>query len=176
MAKSPKRKEYLKDSKQGEDGKYTYGGKTYKFQGTEQERLKAYRNLILLAVLVLVSVAVSGLNDAPCAIKSYTVIVPFIGEVCALFALCWNLSKLLMEGREIRGYIFEIANNRIPPAALILMAFAGLGILTAALYLAFHGFEGQITKSILHLAMKACNALLAFCFKKYYNTLQWTVI
>ncbi len=176
MAKSPKRKDYLKDYKQGDDGRYTYGGKTYKYADTEQERLKAYRNLIILAVVLLASIAASGLNDSACAIRSFYVILPFLGEVCAFFALAWYLSKLMFEGREIRGYIFETANNRIPPAALILMFFALLGLMTAAIYLMIHGFDGEIFKSILYLVLKACNASLAFCFKKYYNTLQWTVI
>ena len=176
MAKSPKRKEYLKDYKQGADGSFKYSGKNYRFAGTEQERRAAYRNLILLAALLLASVAVSGLNDAPCAIRAFYVIIPFIGEVCAFFALAWNLSKLIMEGREIRGYIFEIADNRIPPAALILMFFAVFGILAAGIYLVSNGFEGEVLKSILYLVFKGLNAVLAFCFKKYYNTLKWTVI
>ncbi len=176
MAKSPKRKEYLKDYKQGADGSFRYSGKTYTFAGTDKERIAASRNLILLAVLLLASIAVSGLNDAPCAIRAFYVIIPFIGEVCAFFALAWNLSKLIMEGREIRGYIFETADNRIPPAALITMFFAIFGLLAAGIYLITHGFDGQVLKSVLYLIMKGLNAVLAFCFKKYYNTLEWNVV
>ncbi|MBR6472817.1 MAG: hypothetical protein IKS99_03685 [Firmicutes bacterium] len=176
MAKSPKRKEYLQDYKQGADGRYAYSGKNYSFDGTDSERKKAYRNLVILAVLLLASIVCSGLNNAPCAIKAYYVIIPLVGEVCAFFALARNLSKILIEGADIRGYIFETANNRIPPAALILMFFAIFGILAAGLYLLGHGFEGQMTKSLLYLLSKACNALLAFCFKNYYNSLGWKVI
>ena len=176
MAKSPKRKDYLKEYKQGADGKFTYSGKTYKYAGTEQERLTVNRNLILLAAALLASIVISGLSDAPCAIRAFYVILPFIGEVCAYFALAWSLVKMLMEGREMRGYVFERAHNRITPAALILMFFAIFGALAAGLYLLGHGFEGQMVKNLLYIIFKGCNALLAFCFKKYYNTLEWTVI
>ena len=176
MAKSPKRKDYLKDYKRGEDGKFSYGGKTYGFKGSEQERKKTYLNLVLLALLLLASVVTSGLSDARCAIGSFYVILPLIGEVCAYFAFAWYLSKLLMEGKEIRGYIFETANNRIPPACLILMFFSILGICTSALYLVFNGFNDELVKSLLYLGLKALNAVLAFCIKKYYNTIQWSIL
>jgi hypothetical protein len=43
MAKSPKRKDYLKDYKQGESGKYEYSGKSYIYDGTREERKKHMR-------------------------------------------------------------------------------------------------------------------------------------
>ena len=64
MAKSPKRKDYLKDYTRGSDGRYSYGGKNYKFDGTEQERLEAYKKMIALAVLLIASVILSGCIDA----------------------------------------------------------------------------------------------------------------
>lgn len=175
MAKSPKRKEYLKDYVRGENGKYSYSGKVYLFYGTESERKSAYARLLILAAVLLASIVASGLIDAPCAIRAFYVIVPFIGEVCAFFALAWYLSKILLEGKELRGYVFETANNRIEPAATILMFFAAFGIAAAGLYLIFHGFEGEMFKSLFYLVLKGCNGILAFCFKKYYNKLQWVL-
>ena len=176
MAKSPKRKDYLKDYTQGSDGKYSYGGKSYSMACSDQERKKTCLNLVLLAVLLLASVVASGLSDARCAIGSFYVIIPFIGEVSALFALAWYLVKLLMEGKEIRGYIFETANNRIPPSCIIMIFFSALAFGTSALYLAFNGFGGEALKSMLYLALKVLNGVLAFCIKKYYNTIQWSVL
>ena len=176
MAKSPKRKDYLKDYTQGSDGKYSYGGKTYHMACGDQERKKTTLNLVLLALLLLASIVTSGMSDADCAIGSFYVIIPLIGEVCAYFALAWYLVKLLMEGKEIRGYIFETANNRIPPSCIILIFFAALGFGTSALYLIFHGTGGETLKSVLYLALKVLNGVLAFCMKKYYNTIQWSIL
>ena len=176
MAKSPKRKEYLKDYKLDNEGKYRYSGKSYKFDGTEQERRKVYRDLLILAVILLVPIAASGFTDAPCAIRAFYVIIPFIGEVSSYFALVWYLSKLMFEGRSIRGYIFETANNRIPPACQILMFFAILGLAASLLYIAFNGFEGEVFKDFLYISFKACDGILAFCFKKYYNRVNWVVL
>ena len=176
MAKSPKRKEYLKDYKQGSDGRYTYSGKTYGFDGDESERKKSYLTLTAMTVVLLAGIIGSGCIDAAGANGAYYVIVPFIGEVCAFFALAWNMSKLLFEGERIRGYIFETANNRIPPALLILMFFALFGMAASVLYLASHGFEGKMLKAILYIVLKGFNAVLAFIVKKYYNNLSWKIL
>ncbi|MBQ6608341.1 MAG: hypothetical protein IJH69_04475 [Firmicutes bacterium] len=176
MAKSPKRKDYLKEYKQGESGKYEYGGISYTFDGTPEERKKAYLTLTGIAVLLTASVIGSGLIDAAGMVNTFYVIVPFIGEVCALFAIWWNLSKLLMEGEKIRGYIFESVNNKVDPATLILIFFAVLGLAMSVVFQVTNGFEGKMLKCFLYLFTKALNAVLAFLMKKYYNTLKWKVL
>ena len=176
MAKSPKRKDYLKDYKQGASGKYEYGGISYTFDGTPEERKRAYAKLIGLTVLLTAFVMGSGMIDAAGMVNTFYVIVPFIGEVCALFALWWNLSKLLMEGEKIRGYIFETVNNRMEPATLILVFFAILGLVMSVVFQLTNGFEDKMLKCFLYLFTKALNAILAFLVKKYYNTLKWKVL
>ena len=129
-----------------------------------------------IAVLLTASVIGSGLIDAAGMVNTFYVIVPFIGEVCALFAIWWNLSKLLMEGEKIRGYIFESVNNKVDPATLILVFFAVLGLVMSVVFQATNGFEGKMFKCFLYLFTKALNAVLAFLMKKYYNTLKWKVL
>ncbi len=176
MAKSPRKKDYLKDYKQGASGKYEYGGISYTFDGTPEERKKAYFTLAGIAVLLSASVIGSGLIDAAGMVNTFYVIVPFIGEVCALFAIWWNLSKLLMEGEKIRGYIFESVNNKVDPAALILVFFAVCGLAMSVIFQITNGFEGKMLKCFLYLFTKVLNAILAFLFKKYYNNLEWKVL
>ena len=176
MAKSPKRKDYLKDYKQGESGKYEYSGKSYIYDGTREERKKAYAAVIITAVLLTASVIGSGTIDAAGMVNTFYVIVPYIGEVCALFAIWWNLSKLLMEGEKVRGYIFENVNNKIPPACIIMVFFAVLGLAMSVVFQISNGFEDKIIKCILYLILKTANAILAFLMKKYYNNLQWKVL
>ena len=176
MAKSPKRKEYLKDYQQGADGKYTYSGKTYGLSGTDEDRKKSYLILVVIVAALTASVIGSGLIDAAGMVNTFYVIIPFIGEVCALFALWWYLAHLMMEGPKVRGYVFEKANGRIPPAALILIFFAVCGLVMSAVFQLFNGFEGKMMKCILYLVLKALNAGLAFLFRKYYNNLEWKVL
>lgn len=176
MAKSPKRKDYLKDYKQGASGKYEYGGVTYTFSGSPEERRKAYTKLVILMALLTASVIGSGLIDAAGMVNTFYVIVPFIGEVCALFALWWYLSKLLLEGEKIRGYILESVNAKVEPAAIILMIFAVVGLVMSMIFQISNGFEGKMLKCFLYLFTKALNAILAFLMKKYYNSLEWKVM
>ena len=173
MAKSPKRKEYLSDYKLDDKGKYRYSGKNYCFDGSEEERRRAYITLLLLSLVLLSGIVGSGCIDAAGANGAFYVIIPLIGEVSAFFAYGWNLSKLMFEGSRIRGYIFETADNRIPPACLILMFFAIFGMASSGLYVIFNGFEGKALKAFLYISLKGFNAVLAFIVKKYYNTLKW---
>lgn len=176
MAKSPRRKEYLKEYRQGDSGKYEYGGKYYTYSGSASERKKAYGALIMMTVLLTASVIGSGLIDAAGMVNTFYVIVPYIGEVCALFALWWSLSKLLMEGEKIRGYVFEKADYRIPPELIIMIVFSLVGLAMSAVFQIFNGFEGKMLKCIMYLLLKVLNAILAFWIKKYYNNLEWKVL
>ena len=176
MAKSPKRKDYLKDYKQSDSGKYEYSGKSYTFAGTPEERKKAYAILYGLTVLLTASVVGSGLIDAAGMVNTFYVIVPYIGEICALFALWWNLSKLLMEGEKIRGYIHESVKAKVDPAAIIMVFFAVCGLVMSALFQLTNGFEDKMIKCLFYLLLKALNAVLAFLIRKYYNSLEWKVL
>ena len=76
----------------------------------------------------------------------------------------------------MRGYIFENVNNKIPPACIIMVFFAVLGLAMSVVFQISNGFEGKMLKCILYLLLKALNAILAFLMKKYYNNLQWKVL
>lgn len=176
MAKSPKRKDYLKDYRQGDSGKYEYSGKSYTLDAGPEERKRSYAGLICILALMTTSVIGSGLIDAAGMVNTFYVIVPYIGEVCVLFAFWWNLSKLLMEGEKVRGYIFEGVNNKVHPMSILMIFFAVLGFVMSLVFQITNGFEDKIFKCILYLILKAGNAILAFLIEKYYNRLKWKVL
>ena len=71
MAKSPKRKDYLKEYKQGESGKYEYGGISYTFDGTPEERKKQVTKILVIAIIIIVLILLVLLSLFAESIKSF---------------------------------------------------------------------------------------------------------
>ena len=87
-------KRKFRDIKQEADGSFSFDGKTYCLAdgdaGVKSTRLRLTGGIVLLAACVIGS----GCIDAAGASDAAYVILPFIGEVSALFVLCWNMAKL----------------------------------------------------------------------------------
>ena len=166
-------REYLNDFVKDDEGGYTYAGKRYTVDRHYAFYGDVYRRLLIGAIVMAASVIGSGLIDAAGATGAFYVIIPFIGEVAAIFAIFWYVVKLMSQGEEVREYAFKKINTGIPAGAAVLMFFAVTGLVMSAFYIATHGFEGKVLKCVLYLALKTITGFLAFEYKKYYNTVQW---
>ena len=176
MAKSPKRKEYLNEYKQDENGSFSYSGKYYRLYGDAGEVRKIKIILILGVIAMAAPIVGSGCIDAAGATGAYYVVIPMIGEFITLFVIGWNVVKLLAQGEKVKGYVLDQVESKVPPACIMLMAFAIAGACFAALYITFNGFGGKPIKCFLYLILKIATACIAFLFKKYYNNLDWRIV
>ncbi len=167
-------REYLNDFAANDSGGYSYTGKRYTVDRHFAFYGDVYRKLLTGGIVMLMISIGSGMIDAAGATGAFYVIIPFIGEVSALFAILWNVSRLISQGEEVKEYAFKKTNLWIPAGATMLMFFAMTGLLMSAAYIITHGFEDKVFKCVLYLALKTVTAFLAFEYKKYYNTVQWS--
>lgn len=175
MAKK-KRKEYLNDFKLNESGKYSYQGNFYCFAGDEAQRKKAYgAQWLFFAALAAASVA-SGCLSGGGITNTFYVIIPYIGEMSALFALAWNLVKLLTKGGEIREYVYQSAHPKIPVAAMLMAFFAIIGGVLSLVFSVTSGFKDGVLNAVLYVALKSVSAAVALVFRNYFNRLEWMKI
>ena len=166
-------REYLNDFVQDDKGGYSYTGKRYTVDRHYAYYGDVYRKLLIGAVIMAVFSVASGMIDAAGANGAFYVIIPFIGEISALFAIFWNVVKLMSQGEEVKEYAFKKTNTWIPGGAAVLMYFALTGLVMSAVYIITHGFEEKVFKCVLYLALKTVTGFLAFEYKKYYNTVEW---
>jgi hypothetical protein len=174
--KSPKKKTYLNDFKMNEAGKYEYQGKHYVFSGGESEQKAAYRKLWIMFAALAVMIIGSGFITAGGMSNTFYVIIPYIGELCALFALGWNHFKLLTKGEEIRSYVFLQANPKIPVAAVICAFFGAVSLIMSVVYTIIAGFEGGALMCIAYWLIKALVTACALIYRNYYINLEWVEI
>ena len=167
-------REYLNDFVLNEDGGYSYTGRRYTVDRHYAFYGDVYRKLLIGAIIMAVFPVASGFIDAAGANGAFYVILPFIGEMAALFILFWNIVKLMSQGEEVKEYAFKKTNLWIPGATALLMYFALTGLVMALVYVITHGFEEKAFKCVLYLAIKTVTAFLAFEYKKYYNNIQWS--
>ena len=172
MAGSDGRNRKLRDMQQREDGSFEYAGAHYRpVPGKNGGSVRA----VLAAGLLLTGAIVisSGCINAAGASDSFYVIMPFIGEVCALFAITWSMIKLLFAGNSIREYVLESAKPRITAGAYILTAFACMGFALSVVYLFNNGMGGQPVKSVLYPCLKLAAAAAAYNYGRYFAGIKW---
>lgn len=154
-----------------EDGKRAvYTGEIFRIEGDHRGvRLR----LALGLAALLAAVIASGCIDAAGTTNTFYVILPYIGEVSALFALCWNGVKIIFGADGVRKYVYDSVSRNIPGACRILTIFALFGLLASGIYLISNGFGGKSVKSILYLVLKTLTAVISECFGRYYRSIRW---
>ena len=162
-------KNKLKDIVETEDGSLVYTGQMKKIAG-DGGRIRLFLALGLIALAAVV--IGSGCIDAAGATNSFYVILPFIGEVCAMFVLCWQTVKLIAGREGVRQYVYDSAVKAIPGACRILTVFALFGLAASGYYLFRNGL-GQSAKSIAYLVLKVLSAAGAERYGRAFRGLDW---
>ena len=151
---------------QEKDGTYQYTGESF--------RLKTpMTTLVICCILTFLLVVISGTLDTAAAFGAFYVILPYVGEVSALFMLVWNSVRLFYNRDNMRGYILDHVRSRIPGAATVLSLCAMLGMVCSLFYLFRYGSGGRLTASILYLICKGAAAFLAMECRKAVRNLEW---
>ena len=161
--KNPLKKEYLNLYKEKAGGGYEFTGTYYRFQGQSFQK----RFFLLAAVLGAIGalIVASGCLNAGGMRNSFYVIIPYIGEISACFALAWNAFKLLTKGERVKDYVYKTAYPRLPRIALAVAIFAGISFVCSLVFILLQGAEGGVLGCVLYLAFKLSIALTAILFR-----------
>ncbi len=169
MGRAQRRNEKLADIVTDSSGKPVYVGEEYVLAG--EGRGARLRFGLLLAALSAAVIG-SGCIDAAGANGAFYVILPLVGEVSALFVLCWNAVKVLSADR-LRRYTHASVGKAIPGACRVLTVFALFGLAASASYLLRFGLGAQPVKSVAYPALKVLAAALAERCGRFYRALEW---
>lgn len=169
-----KREARLRDIMQDAQGNVIYTGDLWRISedggaGGPGRRVMLIAGLVLLAVMVIGS----GCIDAKNATGAFYVVLPFVGEVSALFGLAWNAVKILFGKDGARTYDLQHASERIPAACRILMIFALAGLALSVLYLALNGAGGDAADGIAYLMLKLASAATAEWYRRLFRMTAW---
>ena len=156
---------------QDAEGNFVYTGDLYTV--SDRSRFAA-----VTAVLVLLAAAVigSGCIDAEVAHNSFYVIIPYIGEVSALFVMLWNMFKLLAAAKGVRSYVLDKARENIPASSRILSAFAFAGLVLSVIYIIRNGTGNMVIQTILYPALKLASLLLSAALDSMFQKLDWRTV
>lgn len=181
MAGSGKRKERrearLKDITRDVAGNITYTGDLYRIAGSDDSSAGRQKLMLVGGLIPLILTVVgSGCIDAKNAIGAFYVVLPYIGEVSALFGLAWNAAKLLYPKEGVRTYTFEHCRVRVPAACRILTVFALAGLLFSVIYMFRFGTGGKTADGMAYLMMKLASAALAEWYARRFKATDWEKI
>ena len=137
-----------------------------------RQRMMLIAGLGTLALIVLGS----GCIDAKNAMGAFYVVLPYIGEVSALFGLAWNAVRLIRTGSGIRTYALEHAKPRIPGACRILTVFAAAGFVLSVLYIVLNGMGEKPADSIAYLLLKLAAAVIAEWYRRLFISTEWEAV
>ena len=167
--KTSKRWGYLNDYQKAADGGYVYTGRVYTLADG-----KRYRTALTALSFGAAAVAVgSGCVNAAGLSNTFYVILPYIGEIAACFALCWNTVRLLAAGTQVKAHVRDALEKYLPPAALALIVFAAAGLIASPVFLILHGTEGKPLQCALYLAAKAADLALGVLARRHIRRMRW---
>ena len=170
MRRADRRNKRLADIVQDASGNPVYVGETFRLvRDAKGQKLRFGALLAALAACVIGS----GCIDAAGANNAFYVILPLIGEVSALFALCWNAVKVLAAREGLRKYTYESVSRVIPGACRVLSIFALFGLAASGSYLLRFGLGAQPVKSVAYPALKLLAAALAERCGRFYRGMEW---
>ena len=176
MASRRERREArLREIMQDASGNVVYTGDLWKIADSEKAGNGTKQRIILIACLAALTAIVvgSGCIDAMNARGSFFVVLPYIGEVSALFGLAWSAVKVLAPSDGVRTYNLEYARPRIAGASRILTVFALTGLLFSAVYMIRHGAGDRTADGMAYLMLKAAAAALAEWYARRFASVNW---
>ena len=169
MGRMSRRERRLQDIHINEAGEAVYTGRMLRISGNGgRTRLYLALGLAGLAAVVIGS----GCIDAPGTTNTFYVILPFLGEVCALFALAWQAVKVIAGREGVRAYVHEAADKTVPGACRVLSVFALFGLAAALCYLLRSG-AGMSAKAVAYLVLKILAAAGAERYGRFWRGLRW---
>lgn len=167
------RRDYLNDFRPNVAGEYVYTGTLYTLCATEDEKKSLRRRLAAQAAGIVLAVVLAGsVNSAGMTDCAY-VLLPYAGEAIAAFVTVWSLVRLLGGGDPLRAYIYEGAVKKLPDRAMILAVLTGVSAGGLLLYLILHGFGGKTVGTLICLATKAAQLLLAREVRRTLSKAAW---
>ena len=175
MASPRKYKDSIKDIHQDLSGNYVYTGDLYSLAGDHDSVTKLRTSLILVLIVQILLVIMSGCIDAAGTTNAFYVILPFIGEVSAVFALSWTMVRLIAGGSKVRAYVLDNARNKVPGETKILAFFAILGAVMSLVFLIRNGIGDSVIKSVLYPLVKLATAGCALYYGKLFGSAEWVV-
>jgi len=173
--KKERREERLRDITQDASGNMVYTGDLWRIADSGGPGSALRQRMLLIAGLGALALIVlgSGCIDAKNAMGAFYVVLPYIGEVSALFGLAWNAVKIIRTGDGIRTYTLEHAKPRIPGACRILTVFAAAGCVLSLLYLALNGIGEAPADSLSYILLKFAAAILAEWYRRLFLSTEW---
>ena len=172
--KKERREERLRDIAQDSSGNMVYTGELWHIAGSGGSGSAIRQRMLLIAGLGVLALIVlgSGCIDAKNAMGAFYVVLPYIGEVSALFGLAWNAVKLVRTA-EVRTYVLEHAKPRIPGACRILSIFSAAGLILSILYIVLNGMGDKPADGMAYLLLKLAAAIIAEWYRRLFITTEW---
>jgi hypothetical protein len=172
--KKERREARFKDIVQDVSGNVVYTGELWRISGDDSRRQKTM--LAAGLTVLIITVIGSGCIDAKNAMGAFFVVLPYIGEVSALFGLVWNAIKLIAPSEGVRTYVLDHVRPRIPGACRILTVFAVAGLILSALYMMLNGTGGDLADGIAYLLLKFAAAVFAEWYRRLFISIKWDTV
>ena len=167
------RRAYLNDFKKNESGNYEYQGDLYYWKGDKESLKKEMITLWLLGIGMLASLILAGCVDAPGAMNSFTVVLPYTISFVFGISTVWGLWKLFEGGNPLRAYVYKASVEQIPVRSMGTIICAMVAIVGEILFLIRHFAEENPGKAVLFLLLEGIGMVLAIFLRKNALKMVW---
>lgn len=168
------RRAYLNDFKVGSDGEYSYKGVVCRYTGKLPYN-KVKLRVGVLAGLAVLCMAAAGLIPASSMLGmgNFYVVPFFMAQLVAVFITAWGAVRLLLNGAELREYVFKATVKRIPGGAMAAFITALCSLAANVVHVCINGFGANPVWLALLMLLHAVTACAAYLLYKLIGSLTW---
>ncbi|MCR5781527.1 MAG: hypothetical protein K6G90_02200 [Clostridia bacterium] len=170
--KTSKGRQYLDDFKKAPGGEYVWTGQVFVISAPR----RATVTLAALSFAAAAAVIGSGCVNAAGMNNSFYVIIPYILEISAVFALCWQTVKLCIAGGKIKAYIKDSAEKYLPAAAMGLIIASVLGFVASTVFIILNGTGGKPALCVVYIGLKSVETGLGIALFRFVKIIGWKQI
>ncbi|MBO6061315.1 MAG: hypothetical protein J6P98_04280 [Clostridia bacterium] len=171
------RRAYLNDFKVGSDGQYSYRGLVHRCTAPLPYNKVKLRIGIYAGVMAAAAAACGFVPaDSMLGFGNWYVVPFFVLELICVFLTVWSSVRMLLNGSELRDYVFKAAPARLPLRALAAFIASIISGVSNAVYLMINGFGKNPAAMAALLALHGAVCVSAILLRTLILSLKWEEI
>ena len=167
------RRAYLNDFKKNEQGNYEYQGDLYYWKGEKESLKKEMMILWLIGIGMLAALVLAGCVDAPGAMNSFSVVLPYTISFVFGISTVWGLWRLFEGGNPLRAYVYKASVEQIPIRCMGTVVCAMAVLVGEIIFLIRHFGEENPGKALLFLLLEGVGMVFAIVLRKRAIKMVW---
>ena len=177
MIFTKKKSQAVSSIKADENGKYSFVGPHYVFDGDAKSYSAFRTRLIVLTALITALWIVGGILPSAGMLNCFYVIIPyFILLLVSGGMTVWASVRLITAGDHVRDYVFSATVEALPRRSVATLIMAVISLVAEIVFVILNGFDGRLIFTLIEFVVMAAIGAAALLLRKTVKRTGWNKV